>query len=684
MSIHFASAIPAYPHPIEIEQPDGTTITVQLFGDEFYHYTLSSDGYQIVQLDDGFYYYYTPEIFSNAATRSIPTVRYNDPSRRTQDERNFAAGISKGVDPSYEAIGLQAAAIRRSALESSRTMATVPAHSPQQDRAFSVMFPQKNIVILAQFSDVKFQSEHTSATFTAMLNQKGYSVGGAIGSSKDYFIFNSRGEYEPEFIVTDIVTLPNSMSYYGANSGDFDARPAQMIFDACSAANASVNFADYDINNDEIIDAVFVFYAGYNEAEGGPANSIWPHRSDLRGYGDFDGKKIGVYACTSELSGRSGANLAGIGTFTHEFGHVIGLPDLYDTDYAGSGGTSVGFYNISIMSGGGYNAGGHIPPTYIAYERRLLGWAEPVSLTSLSEDEITIMPMTQNPEIVYYIPTATEGEVFLLESHANESWDEPLDGTGLIITQVRAGTNAYESAYQTNRLNVTPDNMYVRAIESNGSTIAFDDYNRIAYPGARNVTKFGIGSYGFESWEGVAPSVELKNIVNEAGTVTLSIEVTANLSVEASQREALVSFISGDKWTLEYKETSATNWNTIEVTNSNTYKLTGLNPDTEYEAKATSTSVSDETTFTTLPLTANTSALSGLKSSYTVGDTYAPMITNISDSYTSLLWEFDGFIINSDNLITFDMPGYYDLTCTISYQDGSTEVLKKTIMVVSQ
>src|SRR5665647_3311819 len=76
----------------------------------------------------------------------------------------------------------------------------------------------------------------------------------------------------------------------------------------------------------------FVYYAGYNEAENAPATTIWPHRWSLANYNTkFNSKIIYNYACTSELRGSSGSNMCGIGTFSHEFGHVLGLVDYYHT-----------------------------------------------------------------------------------------------------------------------------------------------------------------------------------------------------------------------------------------------------------------------------------------------------------------------------------------------------------------
>ena len=40
-----------------VRQADGTTLSLRICGDEFFHYAVTSDGYSVDQGPDGFYYY---------------------------------------------------------------------------------------------------------------------------------------------------------------------------------------------------------------------------------------------------------------------------------------------------------------------------------------------------------------------------------------------------------------------------------------------------------------------------------------------------------------------------------------------------------------------------------------------------------------------------------------------------
>ena len=174
--------------------------------------------------------------------------------------------------------------------------------------------------------------------------------------------------------------LSQSMGYYGAND-DFgqDMRPHEMVIEACSLLDSEIDFSEYDRDGDGVIDNVFVFYAGKGEATGGGANSIWPHSSKISDFTtgkvyEFDNVVLSSYACTNEWVDN---HTCGIGTFCHEFSHVMGLPDLYSTTYTGA--FTPGEW--SLMDHGSYNNGSHTPPYHTGYERYCLGWIEPKVLS---------------------------------------------------------------------------------------------------------------------------------------------------------------------------------------------------------------------------------------------------------------------------------------------------------------
>ena len=306
-------------------QADGTTIEVQQFGDEFYHYMINRDGKQVREIN-GMY-----EVVGEAPTTEMAKARR-----------------AKGV-----------------ARRQRKDVGTTPNLAP------------KGVVILANFSNKSMQSGHTNATFDELCNATNCTVNSGYPSAAQYFADQSNGAYRPQFDVFGPVTLSRNVAYYGTDNpgedeGD-DQHATDAVVEACILANQqfTINWSDYDSDNDGYVDFVYVIYAGKGQADGGTSETIWPHNWDVTsaisyGYCTYTnaqrtlgGKKIDNYAMSGEISGNS---LGGIGTLCHEFGHVMGLPDLYDTSYGTNYNNCLTPNDWNIMDGGSYNGDGHCPP----------------------------------------------------------------------------------------------------------------------------------------------------------------------------------------------------------------------------------------------------------------------------------------------------------------------------------
>ena len=145
-----------------------------------------------------------------------------------------------------------------------------------------------------------------------------------------------------------------------------------MVMEAAEALKDKVDFSQYDFDNDGCIDNIFVVYAGEGEASGGPAESVWPHSWVVTGTHIYNGKRLYGYCCTNEWN--TNGKPAPIGTFVHEFSHVMGLPDLYNTEDSGVSYTPGEW---SVLDYGPYNNEGNTPPSFGAFERNAMGWLVP-------------------------------------------------------------------------------------------------------------------------------------------------------------------------------------------------------------------------------------------------------------------------------------------------------------------
>lgn len=432
-----AYAIVATPEPIEKTQADGSKITVRLVGDEFHSYYTKMDG--------------TP-------------IRLNDKGMWVED-------------PSVAEMPERAKRARRVVNE------------VKVNNRFPLTGAPKSIVILVNFADVKFQ--YKLDDFQRMLNVSGYSENGGIGSARDYFIANSDSAFAPQFDCYGPVTLSKNMAYYGGNSGsDKNVHADRMVVEACNLAadELGVDFTQYDTNGDDRIDNVFIFYAGHNESEGASSNTIWPHRFIVQTGERVQGKLIYDYACTGELRGAAGNGMCGIGTFCHEFGHVLGLPDYYDTGYTHY---TVGTWDI--MCSGGHSGNGKTPPSYTAAERFQLGWLTPKQLTDAGV--YTLEPLENGKQQAYLIAatnhnlsweSASPSEYWILENRQHVGWDKPetcLPGTGMLIWHIDYNASAWGSNTPNNYL---PLRYHIEEAGGQRGYAATSD----PFPGTKNVTTF--------------------------------------------------------------------------------------------------------------------------------------------------------------------------------------------------
>lgn len=135
----------------------------------------------------------------------------------------------------------------------------------------------------------------------------------------------------------------------------------------------------------------------------------------------FDGLNLNVAACACELKGGSGTNLDGVGTICHEFSHILGLADIYDTSHAGGHGMS----HYDIMDAGTYNNDQISPSGYTAMDKYTLGWIEPKVLENDAKD-VVLRPFNEFHDAVFLVNPENTNEYYTLENRQQTSWDEGL------------------------------------------------------------------------------------------------------------------------------------------------------------------------------------------------------------------------------------------------------------------
>lgn len=523
-------AVPAYPGMLQMNQPDGTIIQVRLIGDETGHYYLSSDNLLLIETPDGFFY---AEPDGVGGVRASKTLAAN-PERRKAAAGGFVAGLDQKammetvqrdltarksapidyVNGVRGRAGLPVPEARNAPF--ARINGMTPPSNPIPGTFPGSNFPttgsQKVLVILVEYSDVKFKTPDPHNYFDKQLNGRQYTEHGLTGSCYDYYSEASSGQFQPQFDCYGPITLPRSQSYYGGNdSYGNDLHPREMVVEACNilAFQQGVNFKQYDNNNDGRIDNVFVYYAGRGEATGGGANTIWPHSWSCASispkYGEGDAAvSLDSYACTNELVVR-GNTLAtdAIGTFCHEFGHVLGLPDLYSTNYSNDANPD----SWTLMCSGSYNDDSRTPPTLSSFERGCLGWLTPTVLEY--DGDYVLNPDIQKTNQAYLIPTANPDEFFLLENRLWDRWDAYVPGEGMLVWHIDYDAQVWNR----NVVNNDGSHQYVDIVEAHGKDMKYHSWDTFT-----NGQYFAL-TYAttprLADWKGNRTDISIENIKEE-------------------------------------------------------------------------------------------------------------------------------------------------------------------------
>ena len=210
-------------------------------------------------------------------------------------------------------------------------------------------------------------------------------------------------------------------------------------------------------------------------------------------------------------------NVAGIGTICHEFSHCLGLPDFYDSDGDGSGGTNSKHpMTWSVMASGFRSNNGRNPAGYSLFERYALGFAQP----TLIEGEGTIsIPALEKSNSGYRLNTANEGEYFIIENRQRIKWDKNLAGPGMLIWRVDSSN---VDVWENNLVNANPNRMYYELLRANFSGIS-DSYND-PFPGVSNVTSINnITEPNMRTWDGKMNKYAFVNIAQADSIITFDV-----------------------------------------------------------------------------------------------------------------------------------------------------------------
>lgn len=397
-------------------------------------------------------------------------------------------------------------------------------------------------VVMVQFSDVKFQSTTTVEKMMRYYNEEGYQEDGSAGSVRDYFKAQSGGQFVPTFDVVGIVTLSKEHTYYGKDNSEdeIDVHLDELPGDVIDAAinQLGVNFSQYvvpagDSYHKAGVPLMAMFYAGRGQATeySNADNYLWPCEwddvEDPVAQGTYHNIHFNSFFVGNELY-TGGTQLMGMGTFCHEFGHALGLPDFYCTDYSYEEDDAFGMW--SIMDTGGYEGDTYAPMGYNAYEKSYMGWLEMKEIGDATE--VILQSPLGTAENSAYIIRNSSTETFIFENRQPGTFYPEEYGSGLLVIRIAYSYNQWNN----NTLNNTQTKKRACVLTANGEKLDYSASNGNLYGG----NKKSISS--LKTLNGATQKVNITNIVkNNDGTITLVLSGTSG---------------SGDTGTLYEKVTS--------------------------------------------------------------------------------------------------------------------------------
>ena len=354
------------------------------------------------------------------------------------------------------------------------------------------------------------------------------------GSFSDYYFEVSHETFYP---------TGNVHGWYDVDKSKSESveDPRSFVVSVLELSDDDIDFSKYDNDgpdnvpnsgdDDGYVDGVIVIYPGKTPAisndNGGDENNIWPHKWVLNNNYEFitndvseNGEYIKVYnytLCPEKL----GDFIHQIGTLTHEFGHILGLPDLYDTTDGEEEPNHDFHYGIGtwgLMSYGSWlGSYGDKPSHLCAWSKLKLGWVIPIEISlgdfSLSpvENTTTIMKMIV-PE------NLDDTKYFLFENRQKIGFDEKIRGEGLLIYHI--DENQPNNRDQTHKK--------VDLEEADGWDDLDNQYNwgddGDPYPGSSNNIIFSNYSYPSSKGYDIISSIyKLINISQNGSDISFSV-----------------------------------------------------------------------------------------------------------------------------------------------------------------
>lgn len=277
------------------------------------------------------------------------------------------------------------------------------------------------LVVLVATQDSPWPVGYDAGRFQEILFDR------STASLAEYYRENSYGLFEITGQVVGPVVIPGRLDDFRYERGDTGERVKVLVSSALETAGRQVDLKSFDTHDvhgneakDGILDHLIVVYAERTGKADG-FSPIWPHRgtTDI----EIGGLRVNAYIAINHA--------APLGVFAHEFGHDIGIPDLYDRDSS-----SHGAGDWCVMASGSWIEGGGRPSHISAWGKIRMGWISPEIIAKPVQS--LKIPASSEKAFALKIPIGEidSQEYFLLENRRRVGFDDKIPAEGLLIWHI--------------------------------------------------------------------------------------------------------------------------------------------------------------------------------------------------------------------------------------------------------